>query len=85
MNLAKFKCLFRMFAANFQHFGTSGFYFVEYLVNGCRYFPYILYWNIIIIDDMHGTSHENCQSKEFHFSIPFSALKYQQNSRGRVD
>ena len=23
------------------HFGTAGFYFVDYLVNGCRYFPNI--------------------------------------------
>ena len=35
--------LLRMFAANICHFGTSGFSFVEYLVNGCRYFPNILY------------------------------------------
>ena len=33
----------RMFAANIWHFGTSGFSFVEYLVNGCRYFPNISY------------------------------------------
>ena len=32
-----------MFAANICHFGTSGFSFVEYLVNGGRYFPNILY------------------------------------------
>ena len=35
----------RMFAANICHFGTSVFSFVEYLVNGCRYFPNILYLN----------------------------------------
>ena len=33
----------RMFAANIWHFGTTGFSFVEYLVNGCRYFPNILF------------------------------------------
>ena len=33
----------RMFAANIGHLGTSGFSFVEYLVNGCRYFPNILH------------------------------------------
>ena len=156
--------LLRMFAANIWHFGTSGFYFVEYLVNGCRYFPNILYiffffffffiqfyvpfklfhsyrdesigrwgenrstrgkttWHTrkqnlacptcdscperganpqrwddrmikstevsdlnhsatgaaifyiwIHIDDMHWTSHENCQPKELHFFTPFSAL-----------
>ena len=30
-------------AANICHFGTSGFSFLKYLVNGCRYFPNILY------------------------------------------
>ena len=33
----------RMFAANICHFGTSGFSFLEHLVNGCRYCPNILY------------------------------------------
>ena len=40
--LSKFFAL-RMFAANIRHFGTSGFSFLEYLANGCRYFPNILY------------------------------------------
>ena len=39
----RLEIVLRMFAANICHFGTSGFSFVEYLVNGCRYFPNILY------------------------------------------
>ena len=33
----------RMFAANIKTFRNFRFSFVEYLVNGCRYFPNILY------------------------------------------
>ena len=38
--------IFRMFAANILHFGTTALSFVEYLANGCRYFPNISYLDI---------------------------------------